>query len=355
MRQFRILMVTVALAAACAYSQEFDLSSLPPYKAEQKVEGVIRLHGGYHSGENLLRLWEAGFMKQHGAIRFSDYLLGTSIAITGLVTGAADVGMMGHEIWRPDLKAFYGFFGYEPLEIMFATGSYNVPGATPGVGIFVNKRNPISKLTLKQLDGILGTQRTGGWRGLHWTTEAARSAQKNIRTWGQLGLTGEWAEQPIHLFGIDATLSNWSGLIQKVVFKGGDKWNPALHEIVRGGVEVPSDVQIVNAVAEDRFALGFSFMQVIDKNPQVKPLALAAKEGGPYIEPTKQTFYDRTYPLTNSVYIYLNRPPGRPLPPRVKEFMRFILSREGQQAVAEDRSYLPLTAEAAREQLRKLE
>ena len=355
MRRFLIIMATVTLAAQSVHSQKLDLDSLPPYKPEHQVEGVIRIHGGYHSGQNLLRLWEGGFMKQHGAIRFSDYLLGTSIAIAGLVTGAADVGLMGHEIWRPDLKAFYGFFGYEPLEIMFATGSYNVPGATPGVGIFVNKQNPISKLTLKQLDGILGRQRTGGWHGLHWTTEAARGTQENIHTWGQLGLTGEWANQPIHLFGIDATLSNWSGLIQKVVFQGGDKWNPALHEIVRGGVEVPADVQIVNAVADDRFALGFSFMQVIDENPRVKPVALAANERGPYIEPTRQTFYDRTYPLANSVYLYLNRPPGKPLSPRVKEFVRYVLSREGQQAIADDHSYLPLTAEAAREELRKLE
>jgi phosphate transport system substrate-binding protein len=293
-------------------------------------------------------------MKQQEAVRFSDYLLTTSIGITGLVTGAADLGVMGHEIWRPDLNAFHRYFGYEPLEIMFATGSYD-EGSTPGPVIFVNKQNPLAKLTLKQLDGILGAQRTGGWRGLHWTTESARGADENIRTWGRLGLTGEWANKPIHIFGIDATLSNWSGLIQKVVFKGGDKWNPALHEIVRGGVETPADVEIANAVARDRLALGFSFMKIVERVPQVKPVALAANVGGPYIEPTRQNFYDRSYPLTNAVYIYLNRPPGKPLPPRVKEFLRYILSQQGQAAVAEDRTYLPLTADAVQEQLRKLE
>ena len=352
----RLLLMTAAavvLATTCAYSQEFDLGSLPSYKVEQKVDGVIRIQGN-QIALNLVKLWEAGFMKQQEATRFSDYLLTTSIAISGLVTGTADVGVMGHDIWRPDLNAFHKFFGYEPLEIMFATGSYD-EGSTPGLVMFVNKQNPISKLTLRQLDGILGAQRTGGWRGSHWTTGSARSAKDNIRTWDQLGLTGEWADQPIRLFGIDATLSNWSGLVQKVVFKGGDKWNPALHEIVRGGVEVPVDVEIANSVANDRFALGFTFMKIVEKVPQVKPVAIAAKEGGPYIEPTKQSFYDRTYPLTNAVYIYLNRAPGQPLPPRVKEFMRYVLSREGQKAVAEDKTYLPLTAEVAREQSRKLE
>ena len=341
------------LAATCVRAQQFDLASLPSYKPEQQVVGVLRIHGN-QIATNLVKLWETGFLKQQKDIRFWDYLLTTSIAITGLVTDKADVGIMGHDIWRPDLNAFQRFFGYEPLEIMFATGSYD-EGSTPGLVMFVNKQNPISKLTLKQLDGVLGSQRTGGWRGLHWTTQAARGPEDNIRTWGQLGLTGEWADQPIHIFGIDATLSNWSGLLQKVVFQGGDKWNPALHEIVRGGVETPADVEIANAVASDRLALGFTFMKIVKKVPEVKPIAIAAREGGPYIEPTRQTFYDRTYPLTNAVYIYLNRPPGRPLPPTVKEFMRYVLSREGQQAVAEDRTYLPLTAEAAQEQLRKLE
>jgi phosphate transport system substrate-binding protein len=353
MRRFLVAAVVLALASFGAHAQEFDLDSLPPYKPEQKVVGVIRIHGN-QLALNLVKSWEAGFMKQQEAIRFWDYLLTTSIAITGLVTGTADIGVMGHDIWRPDLNAFHRFFGYEPLEIMFASGSYD-EGSTPGLVMFVNKQNPLSKLTLKQLDGILGAPRTGGWHGLDWKVEAARGADGNIRNWGQLGLTGEWADQPIHIFGIDATLSNWSGLVQKVAFQGGDKWNPALHEIVRGGVETPVDVEIANAVAKDRFALGFTFMKIVEKVPELKPIAIAAREGGPYIQPTKQTFYDRTYPLTNAVYIYLNRPPGKPLHPRVKGFLRYILSREGQKAVADDRTYLPLTAEAAREQLRKLE
>jgi phosphate transport system substrate-binding protein len=157
------------------------------------------------------------------------------------------------------------------------------------------------------------------------------------------------------LFGIDATLSGWSGLIQKVVFKGGDKWNPALKELVRGGAELPADMQIVEGVANDRYAIGFSFMRVIEKNPNVKPLALARESGGPYVAPSNESFHDRSYPLVTAVYIYLNRPPGKPVPPRLKEFLSYVLSREGQQAILDDGMFIPLTPEAARAELRKLE
>jgi len=167
--------------------------------------------------------------------------------------------------------------------------------------------------------------------------------------------TGDWAKQPIRLYGFDATLSNWSDLIQRVVFNGGDKWNPALHEMVRGGSKGPSDAQIVKAVAEDKYAIGFNLMRAVEKEPRVKALAIAASDRGPYVPPTRETMYRRTYPLSNAVYIYINRPPGKPISPRIKEFLTYILSRQGQQSVVEDGMYLPLNPEAVREERRKLQ
>ena len=239
---------------------------------------------------------------------------------------------------------------------MFATGGFNLgKGNSPGVIFFVHKDNPISGLSLKQLDGIFGAERSGGWKGATWSIEASRSAKDNIRTWGQLGLTGDWAAKPIRIYGIDATLSNWSDLIQRVVFKGGDKWNPAMKEMVRGGSKAPSDVQIVSSVANDKYGIGFNLMRVVEKEPKVKPLAIAAAESGPYIAPTKETMYRRTYLLSNAVYIYINRVPGKLISPRLKEFLTYILSREGQQDVVDDGMYLPLNPEAAREQREKLQ
>jgi phosphate transport system substrate-binding protein len=350
------LAALLAAVSGGAQSQAFDLGGLPSYRPQQQVVGPIRTHGNQFGTVNLVKLWEAGFMKRQPEAWFSSYLLTTSVGVAGLATGTADVAIMGHDIWRSDRKGFVEVFGYEPLEIMFATGGFD-SGSTPGLVFFVNKDNPLAQLTLEQLDGIVGEARTGGWEGLRWNTRSARDAGKNIRTWGQLGQGGEAAAQPIRIYGIDATLSNWSGLVQRVVFKGGDKWNPALHEIVRGGskVRVSADDEIVDRVANDRYAIGFAFMKSIKKNANVRPLALAVDANGPFVMPTRQTFQDRSYPLTNAVYIYLNRQPGQPLPARVKEFVRYALSREGQQAVAGDGTYLPLTEQAAREQLRKLD
>jgi len=345
----------IALAASCLHAQEYDLSALPSYKAQADLLGVIRIHASQLS-IHLVHAWEDAFLALHPDIRYRDNILPSWFS--GLCAGTEDLSVMGHEAWQPDLLTFQECFGREPLEILFATGGFDQDrrGNTPGVVIMLNKDNPISGLTLRQLDGILGAERTGGWDGIRWSTSSARSAKENIRTWGQLGLAGDWVDQPIHIYGTDATQSLWAGTIQKVVFKGGDKWNPAIRELVRGDhVRGNSDAQTVAAVANDRYAIGFSFMKVIKTNPNVKPIALAVNGTATYIAPTLETFRNRTYPLVTGVYIYLDRVPGQAISPRLKQFLTFVLSREGQRAVADDGMYLPLTSELAREQLKKLD
>src|SRR5207253_2492505 len=175
-----VLVWSVMFAAAPAWaldkhSKEFDLSGLPPYKWTPSEEDKLtkHCHGAVCEG-----VW--GVIRIHGT-ELTQHLV---------------------HLWQDS------FLKLHP-NIRF--GDYFVP---PG-------------LSLKQLDGIFGAERSGGWKGSTWSTDAARSAKDNIRTWGALGLAGEWADKPINIYGIDATLSNWSDLIQRVVFKGGDKWNPA--------------------------------------------------------------------------------------------------------------------------------
>ena len=346
----------------------YDLAGLPQYKWVPGPDyprgkhchndhcdgewGVIRIHATELT-QPLIHLWEDHFLKLHPNIRYQDYFVPSGFS--GLTAGTADINVMGHGAWRSDLKAFEGVWGYPPLEILFATGAFDQgKGNTPGAIIFVNRENPIGGLTLKQLDGIFGAERSGGWNGTTWSTDAARGPEGNIRTWGELGLTGEWADKPIHLYGIDATLSNWSDLIQRVVFKGGDKWNPAMKEMVRGGSKAPADVQIVGAVAGDKYGIGFNLMRVVRNEPRVKALAIAVSADRPYVTPTRDSMYRRTYPLSNSVYIYVNRPPGQALSWRLREFLAYILSREGQQDVVDDGMYLPLDPETARAEREKL-
>ncbi len=202
-----VLLLLALLAAPRAAATDFDLSKLPAYKPETRVHGIIRIWG--HDVLELVHAWEEAFKKLHYESRFDDYLLTTPVAFSGLVAGNADIGYLGHSWWRSDLKGFEAVYGYPPLEIKFAQGSFNEPkGSTPSPVFFVHKDNPLTGLTLEQLDGIFGAERTGGWKGTKWTTDAARGPEKNIRTWGQLGLSGEWANKPIHPYGIDGVLSN---------------------------------------------------------------------------------------------------------------------------------------------------
>lgn len=365
-----LILRILGLAAFCASAEaaetpayqpaHYDLSALPEYVPSQRVTGVLRIYGT--PLEDLVGKWANAFRGHHGQARLNAYLINTSQAFAGLVTGSADIGLMGHHQWRNGYQAFEAQFGYRPLEIRFGTGSYDDPeGTTPGLMFIVNKNNPLAGLTLDQIDGIYGAQRSGGWVDGQWTTAAARGPEKDIRTWGGLGLTGEWTDQPIHLYGSDVTLSNWADLIERLCFHGGTKWNPALIEEPRADIGTKAkgktrDQQVLDAVERDPYAIGFIFQRVINANHgDVRVLPLAAMTGGPFIAPSAQTFFDGSYPLHNGAYIYLNRVPGQPLPVREKEFVRFVLSREGQQIVADNRLFIPLNADQVKVELAKLE
>ncbi|MEY2881070.1 MAG: hypothetical protein RLZZ15_3450 [Verrucomicrobiota bacterium] len=338
----------------------YDFSALPDYKPAHRLLGVMRIYGT--PLEELVGAWATAFRGHHPQVRLSAYLINTSQGMAGLTLGLADIGLMGHRTWLTSRVAFEREFGYEPLEIKFASGSFDDPqGTTPGLVFIVHKSNPLAGLTLEQIDGIFGTERTGGWDGTKWTTAAARGPEKNLRTWGQLGLTGEWANKPITPHGSDVTISNWDDLIQQVAFHGGTKWNPALQENYRADILAKSrgktaDERIIEGVLADPYAIGFMFQRVINRmGADVKVLPIAARAGGPFVTPSAQSFFDGSYPFRNGAYFYLNRPPGQPLALREREFVRFILSRQGQEIIVRSRLFVPLNADQIATELRKLE
>ncbi|MBN8845866.1 MAG: substrate-binding domain-containing protein [Sphingomonadales bacterium] len=345
-------------------SYAYDLSALPDY-VPGRVEDSLYCHGSTCNGEwgvirlqastNMMEMinnWQNAFYKYHPNIKFASFFNPSGIG--GIVTKTYDLGFLGHAAWRSDFVAFRDVYGHNPLEIRL-TGAFD-EGTQPAPVFIVNKDNPLKGLTLEQIDGIFGAERTGGWTdSFEWTTASARGPEKNIRTWGQLGLTGEWADKPIRIYGFDATLSGWSHLIQQVAFKGGDKWNSNLIEKVRGGQKAPADAEIAKAVSEDKYAIGFNMHKVVKKWPDLRIVPVAAAAGSPFVQPTRETVFNRSYPLTNNVYIYLDKPEGQPLPPRLKEFLTFILSRQGQQILAESGKLTPLDAEQSRREIAKLQ
>jgi phosphate transport system substrate-binding protein len=253
-----------------------------------------------------------------------------------LTEGRAHLAPVGRELMPAEEKAFVDKFGYPPLAIRVATGSLGSLGKTATSVIFVDKDNPIQGLTLAQLDAIYSKSRKRG--------------HADITQWGQLGLKGEWASRPIHLYGLKP-VNGIEQFVKGIVLKGGD-WKDGIQFVKGKGF-----THAFTVAAEDMAANkgGLTYAMFANLTPNVKVVPLAQKEGDVFVYPTVDTVYSHKYPLSRFVYIYVNKKPGEPLQPKIKEFLKAVLSREGQDVVAKERVYMPLTPETVKEELAKLD
>ena len=360
----RRLLIALALAGcATPYSLAVtEIADLPTYqKPEWTNKGVLRVFGAGLKG--LVKQWEDGYMKHNPDVRIADNPGGSDAAIGVLQHGTAEIAVFGREMELNDYLGFYENHGYNPTEITIASGTYDTPGASWALLICVNKDNPLAQLTLQQLDGIFGSERTGGYEGFVWKPENGRGADKNIRTWGQLGLTGGWAEKPIQTYGY--ANGGMAHFFEIEVLQGSNKWNPNYRQYAENGTKILTPGRessgILTMLADlerDRYGIGWAGMPQWKQVPQIKGikvLALAAKPGGPFVVPGKETLASRAYPLTRSVYIYIDKEPGRPLSPRVKDFLQYVLSAEGQDIVRRHGVYFPLPCASVAAQRAKLD
>jgi phosphate transport system substrate-binding protein len=334
----------------------FDLSDLPSYKPEEQVSGIIRMTGSNyiadsHVGEN----WIAAFKKFQPGVTFEFNLKTPSAAVYALFLNAGDVDP-SRKMTFEDLLAYERTMNADPVEIEYATGSYDVPGWSPAFGIFVNKANPITKLSIAQLEAIFGAERTGAWEGTSWHPERARSTAENIRTWGQLGLTGQWADKPIHVYGVNLRYHQ-AIRFEDQVMHGSAKWNPTLLEYANygkpDGTLAIGASMMVEDLAKDPY--GICYSEENFKVDGAKLVELAPGETKNYVPLTRENVRNRSYPLYDAVYLYANGSAEKPMDSKVKEFLRFVLSREGQEAIVKDGKYLPLTKEVVDAQLKKLQ
>jgi len=337
-------------------ADHFDLSGLPHYRPSKLYEGWLRIHGdNYLADGQLGEYWRQGFAKYQPGLRISYYLPTPATSFAALIYDQADIAF-GHE------PGFYDLLGYErvkntdPVTITAVTGSFDVSGWSNSFAILVNVANPLTKITVEQLDGAFGAMRDGGWLGTNWHTDWARGPEKNIRTWGQLGLTGEWANKRIVPYGFTLRYNTSTGFSDKVL-QGGDKWNEDIHTFANyvkpdGSRYIEAD-QIMDAIKTDKY--GIAYVLFRGDKPWAKRLAVAPRGSTEYVPHTLDTVQNHTYPLYNEKYIYFSTRPGTPTDPKVKEFCRYVLSQEGQMEVARDGKFLPLTTEVVREQLKKLE
>jgi phosphate transport system substrate-binding protein len=368
----------LALTALRAHTQQPDLSELAPYRPEFKVSGGMRIAGSELKGN--VDLLVAGFRQFHpDAVVSTNFMTSSEGALALMYAGVSDVAPMGDDAKITDMMPFYNTFRYVPTEISVATGGFEARGTLWPMAIIVNKANPITKLSLEQLDRIFGSERSGGWEigpqannNLLFTAKYARGAESNIRRWGQLGLKGAWAQQEIKTFGYVAP--GFAVNFERKVMHWSTKWNPNFMEYVEtkeatddaAGKAVSSDAML-QAISRDKYAIGWGAMMHVDGScvqpdgskcaayPDLKVIALSKTDRDPAVTLTADNVANRSYPLTRDAYLYVNRAPGRPLDPRVREFVRFILSREGQQIIAKAGIYSPLPEAVIREQLRKLD
>ena len=340
------------------YKKRWDLSDLPHYVPRHQLTGTIRIWGNnYLKDGELGQYWVDAFKKFQPGLTLEYHLPTGTIAVSAVAAGIADLGM-NYKATLADRLIFEQVFHHPLTEITAVTGSFDVYGWGPAGIIVVNKDNPLTQISLKQLDGVFGTARNGGYFGSVWHTEYpySRGPEENIRTWDQLGLTGEWADKPIHTGGQNlsagATLQ-FSNEVLRGSMQFVEGFKTFTNYITPDGKINSWSLQVQREVARDHYAIFLASPSTL--SPEMKELALQGFDGGPFVPRTLETVRDNSYPLTHHGFFYLNRNPGQPVDPKVDELLHFVLSQEGQDCVQREGRYLPLTAEIVREQLKKLE
>jgi phosphate transport system substrate-binding protein len=303
---FMLLSCLTAPHVTAAESEGID-ASLRSYQKISGVSGAINSIGS-DTLNNLMTLWAEGFRRQYPNIKIQVEGKGSSTAPPALIEGTAQLGPMSRLMKASEVDKFEEKFGYPPTAY---------PVAVDALAIFVNKDNPVAALTIEQVDAAFSKSRRHG-------------APQDIKTWGQLGLNGDWANAPISLYGRNSASGTY-GFFKEHALKNGD-----FKDEVK---EQPGSASVVQGVSEDRFGLGYSGIGYATSGIRMVPLA--EKAGARAIEPTLANTRNGSYPLWRYLYVYVNQAPGKPLPPIVHQFLKYIYSREGQSDVLKD-GYFPV-------------
>jgi phosphate transport system substrate-binding protein len=308
-----VLMGTTAIVTA----QSVD-KALPSYKAVSGVSGNLKSIGS-DTLNNLMTLWAEGFRSFYPNVQIEIEGAGSGTAPPAMIQGTAQFGPMSRPMKSDEIQRFQKRYGYEPLPIR---------GAVDALAVYVHKDNPIKCMTLQQVDAVFSRTRNGGYK-------------ENVTTWGQLGLTGAWAKRPIELYGRNSASGTY-GYFKEVALFNGDFKNE-----VR---EQPGSSTVVQGVASTLAGIGYSGVGY--KTADVRSVPLAAEPGAPCFDATAEAAVAGDYPIARFLYVYVNKDPNRPLEPLRAEFIRFVYSRQGQEAVVRD-GYFPVTRALAEEDLKK--
>jgi phosphate transport system substrate-binding protein len=310
--------LALALGGTTARAEGVD----PAIPAYQKVSGISGNLSSVGSDTlaNLVTLWAESYKRQYPNLNIQIQAAGSSTAPPALTEGTAGIGPMSRKMKDAELQAFEQRFGYQPTA---------VPVAIDALAIFVNKDNPLRQLTLEQVDAIFSSTRLCG--GPH-----------ELKTWGDLGLTGDWAKRPIQRFGRNSVSGTYGYFKEAALCRGDFRANVN---------EQPGSASVVQAISQSLGGIGYSGIGY--QTASVHTLALARQGTTDFVADNQENTLSGRYPLARYLYVYVNKAPNRPLNPLEGEFLRLILSRSGQEAVVKD-GYIPLPAAVVQQALKTL-
>jgi phosphate transport system substrate-binding protein len=320
----RLALASIAVSSLSIAQDPVEASAkldreLLQYAAVGGVSGNLKSVGS-DTMNNLMTLWIEGFGRFYPNVKLEVEGKGSTTAPPALIEGTADFGPMSRPMQQKEIDAFEKKYGYQPTAVHTSIDM---------LAVYVHKDNPLASLTLAQVDAIFSKTRRGG-------------AEQDIQTWGDLGLTGDWANKPISLYGRNSASGTYGYFKEQALFKGDFK------DSVK---EQPGSSAVVQGIATDKFGIGYSGIGY--KTADVRAVAIAADAKSKPVEATPENAYRGEYRLARFLILYLNHKPGTELDPLRREFVRYVLSREGQMDVVKD-GYYPLTARLAKAQLAKL-
>src|SRR5690606_12817123 len=276
---------------------------------------------GSDSLANMMTLWAEEFKKQYPSVAVQIQAAGSSTAPPALTEGTASFGPMSRPMKDQEIEAFEKKYGYKPTAI---------PVAIDALAVFVNKDNPIKGMTMELVDAVFSSTRTCG-------------GAKDITKWGDLGLTGPWANRDVQLFGRNSVSGTYGYFKEHALCKGDFKSNVN---------EQPGSASVVQSTAASLNAIGYSGIGYTTSS--VRAVPLANKAGGEFVPATADNALSGAYPLSRALLVYVNKAPGKELAPLEREFVKMMLSKQGQEIVVKD-GYIPLPASMAQKTLEKLD
>ena len=311
-----LMALMLTSVSSLALAQGVD-PALNDYKAVSGVSGNLKSIGS-DTLNNLMTLWAEGFNVIYPNVKIEIEGKGSSTAPPALVAGAAQFGPMSRPMKAKEEADFEKKYGYKPTAIR---------GAVDALAVYVHKDNPIKCLSLSQIDAIFSKTRKGG-------------ASKDLTNWGEIGLTGDWANKPISLYGRNSASGTYGYFKEVALFNGDYK---------DGVKEQPGSSTVVQGVASDKFGIGYSGVGY--KTADVRSVPIAAKDGESCFDANSENAYSGDYSISRFLYIYINKNPNQALDPIRGEFIKYVYAKQGQQAVLKD-GYFPIPKTIADEDLK---